>query len=101
MSYILSERFLLTGLLFINIFNLTNPFSKFLLEKSIDLFGAVNYIEQLLFKIEEQRNNCNFQLILVEKENLIQSRNRNYFFTSLIQPRERRIKKNAWRAFTR
>lgn len=40
LDYLLSERFILTGLTFKKIFDLVNPLSKFLQGKNIDLLNS-------------------------------------------------------------
>jgi len=72
MNYMLTERFILTGLIFLKIFDMTNPLNKFLQGKNIDLLGAVNYIENVLFNIKELRNDSKFDLIVLEKDKLIE-----------------------------
>lgn len=93
MNYMLTERFVLTGLIFLKIFDMTNPLNPFLQGKNIDLLGAVNYIENVLFNIKELRNDSKFELIVLEKDKFIESKKDNLLFTPLVSSRVRRIKK--------
>jgi len=93
MNYMLTERFILTGLIFLKIFDMTNPLNTFLQGKNIDLLGAVNYIENVLFNIKELRNDSKFESIVLEKDKFIESKKDNLLFTPLVHSRVRRIKK--------
>ncbi|XP_050065236.1 zinc finger MYM-type protein 1-like isoform X2 [Aphis gossypii] len=93
MNYMLTERFILTSLVFLKIFDITNPLNKFLQGKNIDLLGAVNYIENVSFNIKELRNDNKFELIVLEKDKFIESKKDNLLFTPLVHSRVRRIKK--------
>ncbi|KAL5246057.1 hypothetical protein ACI65C_013465 [Semiaphis heraclei] len=67
MEYLLSERFILTGMLFIKIFDMTSPLSKFLQKKNIDLLAAVNYVQNILTRIKNLRNDIKFGNLIDQK----------------------------------
>lgn len=67
MEYLLSERFVLTEMLFLKIFDMTSPLSKFLQKKNIDLLAAVNYVQNILTRIKNLRNNIKFGNLIDQK----------------------------------
>jgi hypothetical protein len=93
MEYLLSERFVLTGMLFIKIFDMTSPLSKFLQKKNIDLLAAVNYVQNILTRIKNLRNDIKFGNLIDQKNKFIQSKQNDYSFTPIISTRIKRIKK--------
>lgn len=94
MDYLLSERFVSTSLLFTNIFNLTSPLSKFLQGKNADLLAAVNYVKDILMKVEDLRNDTQFTELQNKKNKFIESKKNDFSFTPLIQnKRIKRVKK--------
>lgn len=93
MDYLLSERFVLTSLLFINIYNITSPLSKFLQSENADLLAAVNYVKDVLIKIEDLRSENEFNELQNNKNKFIESKKNDFSFTSLKEiKRIRRIK---------
>jgi len=93
MDYMLSERFILTSLLFTNIFNITSPSSKFLRGKNADLLAAVNSVKDALTKIEDLRHDKQFDELQKNKNKFIESKKNDFSFTPIIQnKRIRRIK---------
>ncbi|KAF0691172.1 zinc finger MYM-type protein 1-like, partial [Aphis craccivora] len=93
MEYLLSERFVLTGILFIKIFDMTSPLSKFLQKKNIDLLAAVNYVQNILTRIKNLRNDIKFINLIDQKNKFIQSKQNDYSFTPIVSTRIKRIKK--------
>lgn len=93
MDYLLSERFILTSLLFTNIFDITSPLSKFLQGKNADLLAAVNCIQDALTKIEDLRCDKQFDELQKNKNKFIESKKNDFSFTPIKQnKRVRRIK---------
>lgn len=93
LDYLLSERFILTGLTFRKIFDLVNPLSKFLQGKNVDLLNAVSYVQFVLKKMQELRNETQFKIIVNEKNIFLDSRSNDFYFLPLTDIRTRRIKK--------
>lgn len=93
MDYMLSERFVLTSLVFTKVFDITSPLSKFLQGKNVDLLAATNYVQNSLMKIEDLRNDFQFQNLIIQKDEFIELKKNDFSFTPLIQVRSRRIKK--------
>lgn len=89
----LSERFILIGLTFKNIFSITHPFTKFLQGKNIDLLAAINYTQSILVQIKNIRKDQSFESILLDKDKFIQSKIDDFSFILLTHTRARRIKK--------
>lgn len=73
-----------------NIF-VTRPLSKFLQKNNIDLWAAVNYVQKVLIKIEDLRNDTKFENLVEQKEKFIQPKQEDYSFTPLVLVRARRI----------
>jgi len=93
MEYLLSERFVLTGMLFLKIFEMTSPLSKFLQMKNIDLLAAVNYVQNILTTIKNLRNDIKFGNLIDQKNTFIQSKQNDFSFTPIVSTRIKRIKK--------
>ncbi|KAE9523345.1 hypothetical protein AGLY_016293 [Aphis glycines] len=93
LDYLLSERFILTGLTFKKIFDLVNPLSKFLLGKNIDLLNAVSYVKCILKRTQELRSETQFKIIVNEKNNFLESKSNDFYMIPLTEVRTRRIKK--------
>ncbi|XP_060846352.1 zinc finger MYM-type protein 1-like [Rhopalosiphum padi] len=91
-EYMLSERFVLTGLTFKNFFDIISPLSLFLQGKNIDLLAAVSYVKCVEKKILSLRSENEFHVLLKEKEEFITSKNDEFYITPLIQTRMRRKK---------
>jgi len=91
LDYLLSERFILTGLTFRKIFDLVNLLSKFLQGKNVDLLNAVSYVQFVLKKMQELRNETQFKIIVNEKNTFLNSRT-NDFAMTLTDIRTRHIK---------
>ncbi|KAF0748925.1 zinc finger MYM-type protein 1-like [Aphis craccivora] len=83
MEYLLSEPFVLTGILFIKIFDMTSPLSKFLQKKNIDLLAAINYVQNILTRIKNLRNDIKFINSIDQKNKFIQSKQNDYSFTPI------------------
>jgi hypothetical protein len=93
MEYLLSEHFVLTGMLFIKIFDMTSPLSKFLQKKNIDLLAAVTYVQNILTRIKNLRTDIKFGNLIDQKNKFIQSQQNDYSFTPIVSTRIKRIKK--------
>lgn len=91
-EYMLSERFVLTGLTFKKLFDITSPLSLFLQGKNIDLLAAVSYVKCVKTKILSLRSENEFNVLLKEKEEFITSKNDEFYITPLMQTRVRRKK---------
>jgi len=88
------ERFLLTALCFKNIFDTTSILSKCLQNVDIDLLAAINYMQNSLAKIKKIRCDKEFNKLLDEKENSIESK-QYITFIPLPSKRVRRVKNRA------
>ncbi|XP_022168063.1 zinc finger MYM-type protein 1-like, partial [Myzus persicae] len=93
LDYLLSERFILTGLTFKKIFDLVNPLSKLLQGKNIDLLNAVSYVKFVLKRIQELRSETQFKIIVNEKNKFLESKFNHFYMIPLTEIRTRRIKK--------
>jgi len=79
-------------MLFIKIFDMTSPLSKFLQKKNIDLLAAVNYVQNILTRIKNLRTDIKFKNLIDQKNKFIQSKQNDYSFTPIFSTRIKRIK---------
>jgi len=91
LHYLFQERFLLTALCFKNIFDTTSILSKCLQTVDIDLLAAINYMQNCLAKMKKFRCDEEFNKLLEEKENFIESKE-DITFIPLPSKRVRRVK---------
>jgi len=94
LHYLFQERFLLTALCFKNIFDTTSILSKCLQNVDIDLLAAINYMQNSLAKIKKFRCDEEFNKLLDEKENFIESKQYITFIPLPSKP-VRRVKNRA------
>lgn len=99
-NYLLSERFILTGFIFKQIFELTSPLTKFLQGVNIDLLGASEYVKLILEKIHTFRSEHQFKKLVEDKNTFIASKANELSFTPLSLNRIRK-KNNARRKYSR
>lgn len=92
MNYLLSESFILTGFIFKQIFELTNPLSTFLQGVQIDLLVATEYIQCVFEKIQAFRDHNQFEMLIKNKNEFVSSKSDKLSFTPLVTNR-RRVKK--------
>lgn len=93
MNYLLSESFILTGFIFKQIFELTNPLSTFLQGVQIDLLAASEYIQCVFEKIKAFRDDKQFEMLIEDKNQFISSKSDELSFTPLVANRRRAKKK--------
>jgi len=91
-NYLLSERFILTGFIFKQIFELTSPLTKFLQGVNIDLLGASEYVKLILEKIHTFRSEHKFKKLVEDKNTFIASKVNELLFTPLSLNRIRKKK---------
>lgn len=90
----MSERFILTGFIFNQIFELTIPLTTFLQGVNIDLLGASEYVKLILEKINIFRSEHQFKKLVEDKNTFIASKANELSFTPLSFNRIRRKKNN-------
>jgi len=95
----LSERFILTGFIFKQIFELSSPLTKFLQGVNIDLLGASEYVKLILEKIHTFRSEHQLKKLVEDKNTFKASKANELSFTPLSLNRIR--KKNARRKYSR
>lgn len=88
----MSERFILTGFIFKQIFELTSPLTKFLQGVNIDLLGASEYVKLILEKINSFKSEHQFKKLVEDKNTFIASKANELSFTPLSLNRIRRKK---------
>lgn len=93
MNYLLSESFILTGFIFKQIFELTNPLSTFLQGVQIDLLAATEYIQWVFEKIQAFRDDNQFEMLIKNKNQFVSSKSDELSFTPLVTNRKRAKKK--------
>jgi len=93
LDYLLQERFLLTAFIFKKIFDKTSTLSKCLQSVDIDLCAAISHVQQTLNIIKTFRSDDEFKNLIQEKDDFIQSKNKEFTFTPLPVNRIRRTKK--------
>ncbi|XP_008178520.1 zinc finger MYM-type protein 1-like [Acyrthosiphon pisum] len=91
-NYLLSERFILTGFIFKQIFELTSPLTKFLQGVNIDLLGASEYVKLILEKIHTFRSEHQLKKLVEDKNTFIASKANELSFTPLSLNRIRKKK---------
>jgi len=93
LNYLLSESFVLTGFIFKQIFELTNPLSVFLQGVQIDLLAATEYIQCVFEKIQAFRDDNQFKSLIEDKNQFVSSKSDELSFTPLVANRKRAKKK--------
>lgn len=91
LKYILSERFVLTALMFTKVFNIIGPINKILQGVDIDLIVASGNIQKAISDLKKLRCDEAFKSLLEEKSKFIASK-LNFEFEPLPNPPKRRRK---------
>lgn len=95
LDYLLSERFILTELTFTRIFDLVNTLSKFLQLKNVGILNDVSYVNFVLEKTQELRNETQFKIIIKKKTNFLTSKSNDFYMILPYRNSHEMYKKNA------